>query len=316
MASNRRMYWGYLDTVGRVVIDFRFDHANQFKEGLGLVAVDGKYGFIVKTGKTVIEPQFGEESQPFFDGLAMVQVTNGKCGYIDNGGRFVIEPVFEWGQPFSEGIAIVRVAGKYGYISKDGQYLVKPQYEHAGSYTEGYAGVYQGDRWYYLNKSGEITFGPYGGAGEFRDGVASIWHKGGPALLRHDGTVVPIQGVNWLSEYFSEGRICFSKAEKYGYMDRDGKVVIRPVYDEAATFYRGMAEVKLNGRWGYIDTNGAMVIKPRFDTANFFKDGLAYVEVGGKSCYIDERGNVVLETAYKGGFPFSEGLTPVYKEAR
>ncbi len=314
MAGTRRRRWGYIDQTGRVVIDFRFDNASQFNEGLALVKIGGHSGFIGKTGETVIEPQFGDASQPFFDGLAMVQAATGKCGYIDRFGRYEIEPVYDWACPFSEGIALVRVAGKYGYITKNGTFLVEPRYEHANSYSEGHAGVYDGDRWYVLNRSGAIAFGPFGSAGEFREGVANVWHEGGEALLRSDGTIVSPRGVDWLSQYFSCGRIEFSRSDKYGYLDRDGNVVIPPMYDEASFFQEGLAGVKLNGRWGYIDTSGAMVIEPRFDKASFFKEGgLAYVEVRGKSCYIDRSGNVVLETSFiKGGFPFREGLAPVY----
>jgi hypothetical protein len=126
MAGARRLRWGYIDTRGRVVIDFRFDHASQFNEGLGLVKVGGVLGFIDKTGVVVIEPKFGDESQPFFEGLAMVQAATGQCGYIDQHGCYAIEPVYDWARPFTEGIARVRVAGKYGYITEDRQYLVEP----------------------------------------------------------------------------------------------------------------------------------------------------------------------------------------------
>jgi len=82
MDGSMRLRWGYIDTTGRVVIDFRFDHAHQFTEGLGLVTVDGRVGFIDKTGATVIAPQFGTNSQPFFEGLAAVETASGKYGTV------------------------------------------------------------------------------------------------------------------------------------------------------------------------------------------------------------------------------------------
>lgn len=314
MTRTRKIRWGYIDTSGRVVIDFRFDHASQFNEGLGLVKVGGQYGFINMSGDIVIEPQFGDESQPFREGLAMVQAPTGKCGFIDRFGRYAIEPIYDWAQPFSEGIAPIRVCGEYGYITRDSKYLVKPLYDHAEWYSEGYASVSKGDDWYYLNKSGEIAIGPFGSAGDFSEGVARVWHQGGDALLWSDGTIVPIRCVDWLSEYFSEGRIEFSHVGKCGYLDRDGNVVIPPAYDEASTFKGHLANVKIGDRWGYISPNGSVVIEPRFDQASFFKEGLAYVEVGGKAGYIDRHGNMVVETSFKAGLPFRDGVTPVYVE--
>ncbi|MBM3981963.1 MAG: WG repeat-containing protein [Planctomycetes bacterium] len=192
---------------------------------------------------------------------------------------------------------------------------MKPQYVCANSFAEGHASVCKGEsRWYMIDTTGEVAFGPFGSASDFEDGVVSVWHDNGPALLRKDGTIVQIRDVDWLSNYCSNGRIEFALSDTCGYVDRDGTVVIPASYDQASIFSDGLAAVQLNGRWGYIDTNGAMVIESRFDAASFFKGGLAYVKVRDKSCYIDVRGNVVLETAFKGGFPFSEGLTPVYIE--
>ena len=44
----------------RVDIGFNFDDGFEFHEGLAIVLVDGKFGFIDKTGKFVIEPKFDD----------------------------------------------------------------------------------------------------------------------------------------------------------------------------------------------------------------------------------------------------------------
>ena len=48
---------------------------------------------------------------------------NGKWGYIDKTGKFVIEPKFEGAYPFSEGLAMVKVGKAVGYIDKTGRYI-------------------------------------------------------------------------------------------------------------------------------------------------------------------------------------------------
>lgn len=45
--------------------------------------------------------------------------------------------------------------------------------------------------------------------------------------------------------------------------------------------------VKISGKWGYIDKTGKLSIKPQFDTANSYHNGLALVGIGDKSSYID-----------------------------
>lgn len=71
-----------------------------------LVTVDGKDGFMDRTGTVVIEPRY-EKAYPFKEGLAAVQV-RGRWGYIDTNGRTVIEPRFAMAGFFSEGLADLR----------------------------------------------------------------------------------------------------------------------------------------------------------------------------------------------------------------
>jgi hypothetical protein len=62
------------------------------KEDMSLFRVvqNGKYGFIDKTGKFVINPQFDEVSG-FMEGLCSVRVGD-KLGYIDKTGKDVWNP--------------------------------------------------------------------------------------------------------------------------------------------------------------------------------------------------------------------------------
>jgi hypothetical protein len=78
---------------------------------------------------------------------------------------------------------------------------------------------------------------------------------------------------------------------KSGFIDRTGRVVIKPVFDWAGPFSEGLATVRIGKRHGYINKKGALVIKPLFDEAKEFREGLAPVEVKGKFGYIDTAGN-------------------------
>ena len=64
--------YGFIDKSGKVVIEPQFDWVGAFSEGLARVKKDGKYGFIDKSGKVVIEPQF-DEVRAFSEGLAKVR---------------------------------------------------------------------------------------------------------------------------------------------------------------------------------------------------------------------------------------------------
>lgn len=97
---------------------------------LFLISVDGKYGYIDKTGKIVINPQFDDGAGSFSEGLASVEIGD-KWGFIDKTGKYVINPRFFYACSFSEGLAWVKIGDwktgyKTGYIDKTGKYIWEP----------------------------------------------------------------------------------------------------------------------------------------------------------------------------------------------
>ena len=79
--------------------------------------VEGNYlwGFIDKTGRNVIPPQFLDVYQ-FSDGLAAVRTDSG-WGFINTSGNFVIQPQLKSASWFREGLADVSFDGHtWGYV--------------------------------------------------------------------------------------------------------------------------------------------------------------------------------------------------------
>ena len=64
----------------------------------------------------------------------------------------------------------------------------------------------------------------------------------------------------------------------WGYVDEEGKWVIKPKFSDAEDFSEGFAAVKLDGKWGYIKSDGKWLVKPRFYDAGPFEYGIAVVE--------------------------------------
>ena len=60
---------------------------------------------------------------------------------------------------------------------------------------------------------------------------------------------------------------------KTGFINRDGKLVINPQFDDARNFYEGLALVSNGGKAGYIDKEGKNIINPQFDVAGDFSNG-------------------------------------------
>ena len=92
--------------------------------GIYPIQVNRKFGFIDKSGKVVVVPQF-DDAGIFREGLAPVAI--GKLwGYADKQGRLAITPQFDIADPFSDGVAMVGTGHKLGYIHRDGRFPINP----------------------------------------------------------------------------------------------------------------------------------------------------------------------------------------------
>src|SRR6218665_2530042 len=67
---------------------------------------------------------------------------------------------------------------------------------------------------------------------------------------------------------------------KCGYIDKTGKMAIKPQFESAGNFQEGLASIELDDKWGYIDKSGNIAIKPQFEDAQWFHEGLARIKLG------------------------------------
>jgi hypothetical protein len=67
----------------------------------------------------------------------------------------------------------------------------------------------------------------------------------------------------------------------------------------------------LNSKWGYMDKTGKVVIKPQFETAEHFSCGLALVKVDGSFRYIDAAGDYAFGGKFEQAAGYSEGMASV-----
>src|ERR1044072_8994889 len=99
---------------------------------------------------------------------------------------------------------------------------------------------------------------------------------------------------------FSEGLAAIQAGGKYGYIDKTGRVLIKPQLDGAENFCEGMALVTMNYKKGYINKAGEIVAKPQFEYANPFSEGLALVDFGNmRAGYIDNTGKVGIKAKFE-----------------
>lgn len=248
--------------------------------------------------------------------LYPVQV-NGKWGYINKTGKIVIKPTYAWADEFHEGVATVETiddsAGgkdadmedqvRYGVIDSSGKMVVKPNYSFITKYTEGVAGAIIADnaadlQYFILDKKGKVLY--------------ALPENMQIVSMLFNGSQLPTQ---------SEGLILVQDdlTEKYGYINRNGKVILPYQYNEAANFSDGLALVKNDHNQNeYIDATGKVKIDAsKYISGRSFSEGLAAVGVQDKKRstvaygYIDTQGNMKIKPQFARAYSFSEGLAKV-----
>ena len=101
---------------------------------------------------------------------------------------------------------------------------------------------------------------------------------------------------------------------KFGFINRYGKIVIIPQFEIVGRFSEGLAWVIQSwetGTRGYIDTTGKVVVTPQFYSCRDFSDGFSAVWIDRKWGYIDKTGKFIIEPQFVSAADFAEGIARV-----
>jgi len=294
MSQTASAQWGYIDKTGRTVIGPRFSSAGCFTDGVAAVKLGDEWLWIDSSGAVAVRPQaVASEIRGFSGGLAAVCVDK-KWGFVDKTGALAIAPKYEHAQGFGAGRAAVCYDGKWGYIDKTGAWVIPAQYKSAWSFTDGLATVMIDTDYCCIDVSANVVIRSKGMLAGFSEGLAPAWNA----------------------------------KRKCGFINKSGKFVIAPQWDSAGRFSDGLAvvanELKSKSTEGdssgsrvapqemmYIDKSGNDIFGKKWDHADPFSEGLAAVGKDGNYGYIDKNGNYVIEPKLGPAFAFSEGLAPV-----
>jgi hypothetical protein len=179
--------------------------------------------------------------------------------YIDAAGKPIPMPEGIVGiGDFSEGLGLVgkpvfnsetgQMSYKYGYIDNRGVVTIAPTFDSADDFADGKARVYTDqEEWRLIDKEGN-----------FMDAAGSEDSNS----EERDMTV-------------QDGLKRIEAAGFYGFADERGNVVIEPRFAWVGYFSNGMARFKTSrlsdAKWGFIDRTGKTVNPPKFDDAQDFE---------------------------------------------
>jgi len=168
-------------------------------------------------------------------------------------------------------LAVCRLNGKYGIVNSEGKQIQPMGFDELrkdvsdpsskelpdmGSARDLHVRI--GDKWGILTANGEqLAEVKFDSVGVFHDGLAVV-----------------------------------KAAERYGYIDRSGAIVIPIQWMAAYDFSEGLAALRVDKKhFHFIDTAGTVVIKSKkYDSVGRFRNGICRVVKGGKVKWIDTKG--------------------------
>lgn len=204
---------------------------------------------------------------------------------------------------FMSGVMAVSSGNTITLLDRDGNAVAECVGRDAGYFHEGYARCQSGERgkrhlYGYIDVEGEWSIEPlYRSAGYFSEGLAPVSYESW-LNVSHDGSFS--SNVFPLATESTDAHLDIDDLEerddRWGYINRDGDLVIPMVFDEVRHFSEGLAAAKSGELWGYIGLDGQWVLEPKFLQANHFQEGFAVVRFNGDtdSSLIDQEGTVVI----------------------
>ena len=234
---------GLLYLNGQVFLDAVYQEIDVFSCGIIMVVQDDMTVYINTKGEKIFQCSIGmrfNNNVAIVDeeGITKIINTDGCVLYTSDGSKAF------WGE-FADGLcpAIDLETGKYGYIGVDGCWAINPNYDRADDFVDGLAPVRIGDKYGAINLSGELL-------------VDCIY----------DSVFIGEQGI-----------ISAGINNRFGIVNTTCGTVSEFKWDEIGSFQNNRCRVKKDGCWGFVDQNGLLIVRCLYDRVENFRNDISIV---------------------------------------
>lgn len=292
----RDSHYGFIDAAGKVVIEPKYIHAESFSDGLSKVTLK----------EELMTPNGPELKEPYWKRTIGFLKQNGELAFISS---------YSDVNSFSDGRAGVNINGSACFLNKKGEVVIKTSgnYDMLLQFHEGVALVGNDNASWYIDTMGrEIGRFDAWSCNDFSDRFAKVELNKKTFYIDKTGKqrIVPeIENIEFTYSDFSNGLALVSFEYKSGYIDTMGKLVIPFLPGFFGNVKEGLISFEENDRWGFMNKEGKVIIKAQFDYIDYdgFVNGLCWVRKNEQEGYINHKGEFVW--IQKTGFAY-EKLDP------
>ena len=298
--------YGLVDNIGTVILESNYEDikplTNEYEDGFIVENEEGKYSLTSYGKQEILKPIYDEIKQTDGDNNYYIVREGQDLEVVDSDGQKYLVGEYDDIISVNNGNAIVENNNKYGVVNVDGTEVIKPDYDSI-SYASGNNYIVEAnnkfgvintdneqlidtkyDNIVYRSTAGfyEATNSDY--TSDLIDNNMEVKLSGiiVSEVNESDGYIKVRQDDEYKyynfrfeektpKEILSGNTIFLSKNEegKYGFVDRNGNVVVNYIYDDATEQNDyGYASVKLDGKWGAVDSRGNVTVEPTYTLEN------------------------------------------------
>jgi len=304
--------YGYINKEGKEIVTPNNLKTRTFSEGIGIIEKKENNKLIINlidsTGKTLLSFNKYKTIHSFNEGLAAVatekylnktHINNSintsyptTYGYINKKGKEVIKPNknFYYAHPFHDSVAVIASANKnmmYYLINHKGEIISEFfSQRHVSSNNNRIIISDKNKKIGYINTKGETVIPPkFSYGSNFSEGLAAVGNK---YFAFIDTTGTQITNTFSYIDDFSEGLAAVEQNNLWGFINKEGKMIIEPQFIKASRFHEGLAAVIPNNtdeskrqfkKWGFINKTGKLIIPAIYKDVKGFSEGMAAIKI-------------------------------------
>ena len=266
---NKENGYGIIDFTGKVILDNIYEDVKSVSgDKKYVVKESGTFKVITSEGTVVLDSGFDDVVS--IDGDNIIIKKGNNYGVINSSKEIKISAEYEELKYMYSDYYIAKKSGKYGVIDINNE--EKLPFEYINIYYNEDADLIQAE------KAEEIDTFIYDSNFELKlTGIISEVNSEKGYFRIRIGEDYKYYNFKFEEKNSSDvlitNTIFLSKKDgKYGYVDKDGNVMVDYIYDDATEQNAyGFAAVQKNGKWGSIDKKGNIVQQPEYSLTNNYK---------------------------------------------
>lgn len=232
---------------------------------------------------------------------------------------------FEDINPFTDGLASVKINGSYGFINEDKDIVIEPSYELASHFINGYSIVKKNNAFGVIDTAENIIIPFEYKSISYIDKLnyfqceKSLNHL----LIDTSNNVIADLGNSSLFNIspLNENHTVLTlidENQRMGLYDLTTDFFIEPKYDQLYVYsdeatYATFSNYDKTGQfiYGYANLDTKHIVEPKYNTMLNFINGISPVKVGDKFGYMNDREELVLEPKFQDAYNFIGDLASV-----